>query len=104
MTNKQKIKIQAPIAIGPDLEGGPDIKFTGKLNLGGLELNIVSDEDAAKADLRICSPDRYFPDDLVDVCQNEGCGRTIYFRPHGPMNVKRVCLPCAALMSQEVQA
>ncbi|MDQ2732384.1 MAG: hypothetical protein M3Y56_12060 [Armatimonadota bacterium] len=65
---------------------------------------VIPDEEAERADLRVCSTERYFSNDIEGVCQVEGCDRAIFFRPYGPMHIKRVCIHCAMLMTQEPQA
>lgn len=75
-----------------------------RVDLSAAGMYPIPDEEAEMADLRVCSTDRYFSDDVEGTCENEGCGRTIYHRPYGPTQIKKVCLHCAMLMTQAPQA
>ncbi len=46
-------------------------------------------------DVRICSTVGYFPDDVEAACDK--CGRPVFIRPHGPMDIKFLCLACGLM-------
>jgi hypothetical protein len=46
------------------------------------------------ADLRICSLERYFPDDLEGECDQ--CHMPIFYNPVPPFLCKKLCWKCAA--------
>ena len=67
-----------------------------KIEIAGIPVTVVSDEDANLADFVVCaradtpSP---FDDNETGVCSN--CGTAIIFRPHIPKGPPRICLECA---------
>jgi hypothetical protein len=62
-----------------------------------LNIPIVSDEEAEKADFVVCvrSPGpKYFPDNEYGHCVV--CGHLVTFRPYMPKKPQRLCLECFA--------
>ena len=56
---------------------------------------IISEEEAEKADVVICSPDwipSEFTDDIHGTCAH--CGTPIHYRPHTPKRPMKLCIMC----------
>ncbi len=53
---------------------------------------VVSQEQAEKADAVICGPERLFLNDVRTCCAQ--CGATIYHRPHAPKTPPKLCMGC----------
>lgn len=52
-------------------------------------------EDDEEIAILVCMPAETpspFPDNLVGDCDR--CGRKVIYRPHAPMGIPRVCVPC----------
>jgi len=65
-----------------------------KIKIGGLEIPVVSDEQADECDFLVCSPlgPSPFDDNLIGACCK--CGVTVMYRWHAPRKPKRICLDC----------
>jgi len=61
--------------------------------LAALNVKVLPMEDCEKAELRICSEKRMFPESIEGKCAD--CGGLIFFDPGGPYRPKKNCLPCA---------
>jgi len=64
-------------------------------------IKVVSEEEAEEAELVVCCTigmTRYFDNDVETVCAQ--CGTGIFHRPHAPRKPKKVCLNCAAMLSE----
>jgi len=57
---------------------------------------VVPDEEAATAEFILVGLERGFPDDLTRLCDGN-CGRRVYYRPHNPFFVKKICPYCAVI-------
>lgn len=55
------------------------------------EIKVVPKEEGA-AEIRVCSLERQFVDDLEGQCSE--CQRPIFYRPHPPFLLKMLCLEC----------
>lgn len=78
--------------------------MTEKTTIAGIDVSIVSDEEAEQADAVACmrkgafSP---FTDNLEAQCS--ACGETVIHRPHVPMKPPKICLECAVGMMGDKQ-
>lgn len=71
--------------------------------LASHKIKVVSDEEAAKADYRVCSTRRNMPGLSEDTCSN--CGCLVYYEtrmPTGP-NQKLVCLRCIEQIGKDLE-
>jgi hypothetical protein len=68
-----------------------------------MAIQIVSQEEAERCDYIICAragTPTPFHDNVIGTCCK--CGSGIIFRPHAPINPKRICMECAvATLPQE---
>ena len=78
---------------------GKGLGKTGEtVNLGGLECDIVTDEEAERADFVGCmsvTTPLIFPDNETGPCVD--CGDPLQWRPYAPRKPPRVCLFCAQI-------
>ena len=67
-----------------------------KLEVGGLKIPVVSDDEAEQCDYLVCMPfgPSPFDDNLKGVCCK--CGIDVMYRWHAPRKPKRICLECMA--------
>jgi len=68
-----------------------------KVLLGGVEVEVVSNEEANKATIAVCAlagPSE-FTDNLFGVCAC--CGAAIMFRPYMPPKPRKLCPRCAVV-------
>lgn len=78
-----------------------------RVTLGGLPIDVVSEEEAELTDIVICCPlpdDSDFTDNLTGTCAY--CQRGIYFRPppSTPAKPMKVCTRCAVeIMKSELE-
>lgn len=61
-------------------------------------MNIVSSEEAEKADFVVCmrvgeGDEGMFKDNVRARCPE--CGHMIYYRPHNPKRPPKICMQCA---------
>jgi hypothetical protein len=65
-----------------------------KVNVGGLSVEVVSNEEAEKADYVVCSPEgpSPFTDNLIGNCCK--CGVKVMYRWHAPRTPKKICIFC----------
>ena len=71
-----------------------------KVNIGGLDMTVVSDQQAEQAEMVVCMLEGFdspFTDNLTGPCAR--CGRTVIFRPHVPKAPPKVCMECAILIA-----
>lgn len=72
-----------------------------KVEIAGLPVTIVPDEEAEQADYMICMPwetPSPFPDNLKGICCR--CGIDVQYRWHAPRKPKRMCLGCWLKMEE----
>lgn len=81
-----------------------EIKFVskGKIKVAGLDVQVVSDEEAEKADLVVCveagtESEEFKKDNIYTNCVD--CGVAITHRPHAPKKPPKVCMLCAVTRS-----
>jgi hypothetical protein len=73
-----------------------------KITVGGIPIEVVSDEDADKADFIVCMREGTptpFDDNFKGVCCY--CGAGIIYRWHAPRGPKKICLECMAKLAQQ---
>jgi len=71
------------------------MRLPDKVNMGGVTVQLVSDEEAEKSSMVVCVPDTDvtpFSDKVKTTCAF--CGRGIQHRPHAPKGPPKVCLKC----------
>jgi hypothetical protein len=67
-----------------------------RVTIGGLELEIVTPEQAARAAVCVCAlwdGPVYFTDDVKAACG--GCGVAVRHRPYIPARPTKLCMACA---------
>lgn len=67
-----------------------------KVEIGGVPVTVVSDEQANLADFVVCASadtPTPFKDNVPGVCSH--CEAAIIWRPYVPKHVPRICLRCA---------
>lgn len=64
--------------------------------LAALDARVASQEEVDKADVVICGPDSYFPDDVRTFCAQ--CAAPIVHRPHAPCQARKLCMRCAEVL------
>lgn len=72
-----------------------------KAKIGGLEIPLVSDEQAEKCDYLVCTLADFptpFTDNLTGFCCE--CGRKVQFRWHAPRKPKRICMECVVKLEE----
>ena len=70
-----------------------------------LGIQVVSEEEAEEADVVVCNTaDMWTPfrDNVQTDCAE--CGTPIYHRPHAPRKPRKICLNCAAALSERERA
>lgn len=61
----------------------------------------------ADKQLYVCVPadmETAFTDNLFGVCEGDGCGAPIQYRPHAPSNMKKICQECAIKHIKEAES
>lgn len=65
------------------------------VELFGLKINVVSDEECEQADAVVCAHATiplYFRDNVTGPCAD--CGDLLQWRPHAPKKPPKVCMRC----------
>jgi hypothetical protein len=66
-----------------------------KVKIGGLEVEVVSDEEAEAVDFVVCMPattPSRFEDNLTGLCCV--CGIKVIYRWHAPRKPPKICVEC----------
>jgi hypothetical protein len=65
-----------------------------KINVDGVPITVVDDEEAEQVDFVVCMPvgPSPFDDNLTGFCSQ--CGVKIMYRWHAPTKPKKICLEC----------
>jgi len=67
------------------------------ITVQGVEIEVVSEDEAEKSDWFVCMPWKgvhYFDDDAMGHCTV--CGIEVRYRPSAPKKPPRICLKCAS--------
>jgi hypothetical protein len=70
------------------------------VNIGGVPITVISDNESEKADYVVCMPvgPSPFSDNLTAFCCE--CGIKLMHRWHVPRKPKKICIECALKLSQ----
>jgi hypothetical protein len=73
-------------------------KVGDTVELGGIPVQIGSEEECEATDFVVCVPrscfprDKCFPDNVETVCCD--CGTAVIHRPYAPKRPPRICIGC----------
>jgi hypothetical protein len=73
-----------------------------KLTIGGIPLEVLSDDEANECDFIICMPATTpspFDDNLTDFCCK--CGIKVIYRWHAPRQPPKLCIDCMFKMEDD---
>jgi hypothetical protein len=65
--------------------------------IGGVRVEIATEEECEAATVVVCGPDSHFPDDVHTLCAF--CGAGVVHRPYAPKAPPKICITCAAAMA-----
>lgn len=73
-----------------------------QVNVGGIPIEIVSDEQAENCEFLVCVPadtPSSFTDNLTGFCSH--CGVKVIYRWHAPRKPKKICLECMVKQGEQ---